>query len=351
MWETLKREPVHALIVLFAAASFLLSLKPSTTPNPWEAEQKVSAQRIESAAAQLDAKQMQGKLSQHPKLAWVILIWTWLGLALLVAGIAALWRMIQRLRRGEPALGQGFSIPLAPWGVWEVVKLFSWILVSTQLLYVAQHFIGRSTGQALDRYAGAAIHTLLLDVIAVGLVAFIVLRPLRISWKNLGLHREQMGRQLAAGVLGYTLWIPVLLATFMVMLTAYEWAGIKPQPQNVVVMLLNETRPKLLLFLSVLVAVIGPIAEEIIFRGVTYGAFRKYLGVRWGLVFSALLFAGLHFDLMSFVPILVLGVMLGWLYEQTGSLVPSMAVHMIHNGAMFLMTMILRELFRVMGTA
>ena len=79
------------------------------------------------------------------------------------------------------------------------------------------------------------------------------------------------------------------------------------------------------------VALVGPAIEEVFFRGFTYTAFRNRWGVRWAIVGSAALFALLHMNLIAFIPIFILGVFLAYLYEKTGSLVPSMTVHMTHN--------------------
>ncbi|MBI4313395.1 MAG: CPBP family intramembrane metalloprotease [Candidatus Omnitrophica bacterium] len=344
-----RREPVHLFMVVLAFTLLSFSWISSEIPDPWKEDQKQSALRLEETAAQINSKEIQEKLAGHPVLALVLLLWTWSGLGILAAGSAALWRTLKRMRRGEKPLGQWFYVPQARWGIWEVVKILSWLVVTTQMLYLMQHFLSRATHRSLDRHTAAAIHTLLLDALAVGFIALFIVRPFRVSWQDFGLRFQAWSRQLTAGIFGYVIWIPVLTATFMAMMVFYEAMNVRPQPQSVVVMLLNETRPRLLLLLSFLVAGAGPIAEEIVFRGMAYGALRKYTGVRWGIVLSALLFAGLHFDVMSFVPIAVLGAMLAWLYEQTGSLIPSMVVHMIHNSVMLGMTLTMRELFRILG--
>ena len=91
---------------------------------------------------------------------------------------------------------------------------------------------------------------------------------------------------------------------------------------------------------GILLLVVSPrrvrflVAEEMFFRGLLYGWLRSRLGVGRGLLLSALLFAVLHANLMAFLPILGLGLLLGWVYEQTGSLAVPAAVHLFHNGGM-----------------
>ena len=69
--------------------------------------------------------------------------------------------------------------------------------------------------------------------------------------------------------------------------------------------------------------VLAPIAEEAIFRGVLYPAFRNR-GHRWiGLWVTALLFGAIHVNLAAFVPLTFLALVFTWLYERTGNQSPS----------------------------
>ena len=65
-----------------------------------------------------------------------------------------------------------------------------------------------------------------------------------------------------------------------------------------------------------------------------YSAVKKYVGYFWSLLFTSLVFASLHANIVGLVPIMVIGIALAYLYEKTGSLVPSITVHIIHNLSM-----------------
>ena len=80
------------------------------------------------------------------------------------------------------------------------------------------------------------------------------------------------------------------------------------------------------------VVLVAPVTEEVIFRGLIFGAVEGRLG-RWGAIgVSALVFAAAHFQVLYFVPLLICGVALGWLRAKSGSLAPSMLVHCVNNG-------------------
>ena len=90
-------------------------------------------------------------------------------------------------------------------------------------------------------------------------------------------------------------------------------------------------------FVAVVLAggVLAPIAEELFFRGFV---FRSYLRTRGPLVaygLSSLLFASLHLNLPALLPILALGLIFCWAYQQTGSIVPSMVGHTVNNSVAF----------------
>lgn len=82
----------------------------------------------------------------------------------------------------------------------------------------------------------------------------------------------------------------------------------------------------------VALTVLGPVVEELAFRGVVLEALRRQLGDRSAVVVSALLFALCHATAWTFVPLVVLGVSLGWLVLQRGSLAPAIMLHGLYNG-------------------
>lgn len=78
-------------------------------------------------------------------------------------------------------------------------------------------------------------------------------------------------------------------------------------------------------------AVIPGILEELVFRGWILGALRPF-GERRALLLSALLFGLLHGNLTQIPFAFLLGLLFGFLCIKTGSLWPSMLLHVINNG-------------------
>jgi uncharacterized protein len=84
------------------------------------------------------------------------------------------------------------------------------------------------------------------------------------------------------------------------------------------------------------VAVVAPVVEEVLFRGLILRGFLKHYSVRKSLVISALLFGIIHFNPWQFVTAVIAGVVIGWFYERTDSIVPAIYAHALNNSMGFI---------------
>lgn len=80
----------------------------------------------------------------------------------------------------------------------------------------------------------------------------------------------------------------------------------------------------------------GPVAEEIGFRGVLLGGLLKTRSRPWlAILISALVFASFH-GFEFFVSAMLFGIIVGWLYYRTGSLIPGIITHVVNNSLSFI---------------
>lgn len=78
--------------------------------------------------------------------------------------------------------------------------------------------------------------------------------------------------------------------------------------------------------------IFGPIVEEIGFRGLVLDGLLKTRCRPWlAILISALLFALLHGLGANFVTALLFGILAGWLYWRTGSIIPGLIIHVTNN--------------------
>jgi ABC-2 type transport system permease protein/sodium transport system permease protein len=106
--------------------------------------------------------------------------------------------------------------------------------------------------------------------------------------------------------------------------------------------------------LLVLFSVVVPaLVEELFFRGFLFGAVRRVCGGWTTIVGTALAFGLLHvvmggaLGLNQFLPSTLMGLILGWVRHQSGSLIPGMILHAVHNGLLMVAAPVLLEEYQL----
>ena len=116
----------------------------------------------------------------------------------------------------------------------------------------------------------------------------------------------------------------------LVLSVTVSWIG--PEPEGMKqVMELAQNRGKLLPSLFAF-ALLAPMVEELVFRGLLYGWIEGRWGSRVALVVSSLAFAAAHYEPAHILLVLPLGFLFGWLRRRTNSLMPSLVSHIVNNG-------------------
>ena len=78
--------------------------------------------------------------------------------------------------------------------------------------------------------------------------------------------------------------------------------------------------------------IFAPIGEEIGFRGILLGGLLKTRCRTWiAILISALVFALFHGFGANFVTAMLFGILVGWLYWRTGSIIPGIIIHITNN--------------------
>jgi membrane protease YdiL (CAAX protease family) len=76
----------------------------------------------------------------------------------------------------------------------------------------------------------------------------------------------------------------------------------------------------------------APLLEEMLFRGIILRSFLQQYSRLHAILWSSAIFGLAHLNPYQFFTALVLGIVLGWLYERTSSLWPSIYLHGAFNG-------------------
>ena len=80
------------------------------------------------------------------------------------------------------------------------------------------------------------------------------------------------------------------------------------------------------------IGLMAPILEELLFRGAIQGHLQSTCKKPWiAIVISSLIFGVVHMNPAQIPFAFLLGMMFGWLYYRTGSLLPGIVGHMLNN--------------------
>jgi membrane protease YdiL (CAAX protease family) len=218
----------------------------------------------------------------------------------------------------------------------EIVYYFAWVQLFTWLALLFTFFIP-GNGQWLDAIFAFLPHMIMLAVA----IAFY-----HRSWETLGFCSIRFSRWITLIVVVAALYLllfyfldPLVtepVAQFF-QLDRQSWredelsAGIR---QAV------ESGWGVLLFQCVMIGVLGPIAEEVLFRGLILQGLLQRMGLVFSVVFSALIFALFHVDVAFFAPLFVMGLVMGGLYVWFRTLWAPILFHVINNSVSVLLDVI-----------
>lgn len=108
----------------------------------------------------------------------------------------------------------------------------------------------------------------------------------------------------------------------------------------------SSLSPGLMVFI---IGVIGPICEELVFRGMIYQGYRKSGRIIGAIVLSSLLFGLMHMNVNQCCYAVVMGIMLALLFEATGSLIAPIVMHMTVNTHNTVLALSASRLYEKMG--
>lgn len=80
-----------------------------------------------------------------------------------------------------------------------------------------------------------------------------------------------------------------------------------------------------------MIVIVGPFFEEIVFRGVLMGFLQERMGAAGAILVSAALFAGFHMNVWMFLPVFVMALAAGYLAVRARSLWAAYALHLLYN--------------------
>ncbi|MFB4166032.1 lysostaphin resistance A-like protein [Alteribacillus sp. JSM 102045] len=198
------------------------------------------------------------------------------------------------------------------------------------IIYILMHVSGIFGvpflyGRGLDLNESFAAWSMWSFVVTLILI-FIFLIPERRKNRHPRLTRTSPGHAVKWSIFGVFL---AFIAQYLaIMIETYAF-GIEPGSENTQDIL---EMVKMVPTFAIVVAIIGPILEEIVFRKVIFGAFYKRFNFVISALLSSVIFAVVHLDFTHILIYTAVGFTFSFLYVKTGRIIVPIIAHVAMNG-------------------
>jgi membrane protease YdiL (CAAX protease family) len=176
------------------------------------------------------------------------------------------------------------------------------------------------------------------------------LREHRMSWREAFGFSHEWLHAVLVGVIFACLFLPIAkglqigaLALIEELMKHLPQLALKPEEQQAVQALRSATSWVSRIVSGAVTVVVAPVAEEVLFRGILYPSIKQVGFPRLAFWGTALLFAGIHVNSVSFLPLFILALGLAVLYERTDNLLAPVAAHSAFNALNLAMLYVLER--------
>jgi membrane protease YdiL (CAAX protease family) len=226
-----------------------------------------------------------------------------------------------------------------PWKLDAVLRLFLGVATTVCLGALLAGLLGHLTAswpKGQSDFWQIVMSAFFLEIPAVAWIA-LFLRQHEVNWKDaFGWEMCEPATAAAYGVLAAMLFLPAAWGLQMLSEYVMNLVDLNPQEQAAV----QELQDPSLTFaekalIGLIAVVFAPIVEEALFRGILYPALKRLGRPRLALWGSSALFAAVHFNMVTFLPLMVFALVLVYLYETFQNLLAPVVAHALFNAANF----------------
>jgi membrane protease YdiL (CAAX protease family) len=227
-----------------------------------------------------------------------------------------------------------------PWGIEGVARLCLAIIVTLcfgMLLAGSLDKLHLGLPDVQIQFLQMMISLAFFQISALVWIA-LFLRQNGISWKDaFGFGLPEPITAAAYGVLVGALFLPAAWVLQRLSEQLMELINLTPEPQAAVQTLQDPSLSlgSKLVF-GVAAIVLAPLAEEMLFRGILYTAIKQQGYPRLALWGTSGVFAAMHANQPTLLPLLIFAMVLVYLYETFGNLLAPIIAHSLFNTANFL---------------
>jgi membrane protease YdiL (CAAX protease family) len=248
--------------------------------------------------------------------------------------------------KGKQALLAGtndirWSVPWDGEIVWQVLVVGFFLVGQIVLPIVSQSILAtlKINPATLGERAKATYYLVTYALLAAGGLSVLYLSiksflPLPDRWFHLSLK----GKWFWWGLGGYLAAFPLVIVVSLVNQQIWQGRG----GSNPILPIALEGKDSLAIAIFfVTAAIAAPFFEEIFFRGFLLPSLTRYFSTWQAILLSSFLFAVVHLSLSEVIPLMTLGIVLGFVYTRTQNLLASMLLHSLWNSGTLLSLFIL----------
>ena len=265
-----------------------------------------------------------------------------------VLGVGLLLFLLgQRLIKGKDALLAGVTDIdwTVPWDgeiIWQVLVggfFFIGQIVIRQILVPILAGILQKLGgtpiadlsESSRAFLGILLPYLLLAIgtLTVLYISIKPYLPLAPNWFRL----TGKGQWWAWGIGGYLVALPLVILVSLANQVIWQGQG---GSNPILPIALEGKDPAAMAIFFVTAAIAAPLFEEFLFRGFLLASLTRYFPTWGAIVLSSLIFAVAHLSLSEVIPLMTLGMILGFVYTRSQNLLAPMLLHSLWNGSTLL---------------
>lgn len=178
-----------------------------------------------------------------------------------------------------------------------------------------------------------AITMLVVFSCMLALLIFFVRQFFHGGASELGFYRKSAGWKFLTGVVLLIFLLPAFKVVSHTSAFFLNGLGVAVKSQAAVMWIMQETNPWFDVLAVFNTVVLAAVCEEALFRGFLLRGLKRVIGGDAAVIFSAALFALGHDSVMALLPIFSFGLVLGYVYDRTGSLWVPIGLHAAFNAA------------------
>ena len=323
----------YLLVVLLFLYGFFWAFSPPPDTTPSAAMAKIQKAEKHIQSQQSETEYLMQILTENPEAAVTLFLFVLAFFGALAAGFVLDLIVASRALKKQSSIESLRPVEAVGWGPRDLMKVIILFMFLGLLVSLVLGGLRKVWFTAWDDNFLILSHTTLTDLLLVGMIFYFVVGKHGQPFEALGLSVKKIGRNLMLGAAGYLATLPLFMIVLFILLGIASLFSYEPPPHPLVEVFVEEDKrnPFLIGYSLFLACLLGPIVEEIFFRGFCYPAFKKVWGAKFAMLASAGLFAWIHQSTFAFWPIFILGMILVYLYEKRGSLIPSITLHIMHN--------------------